>query len=196
MFKKLSLKITRLLTKKNIVSESNFEIFSAAAEAVLLWTVFFAAALVLSLIFGCFLETVLFLIGYLALHKFAGGIHFKRQEITLLICIILQAVFAAFIKAVPLELASWLMIVSAAGATVIVHIYAPVDHEDKRLSSKEKEDYRFIARMITLVDMGLSFFVFVVLGEVTELNLFCLNFGLLSASVSLLLGYFSNNTDK
>lgn len=118
--------------------------------------------LVLSAIFGHFLQMALFLALYCALRRFAGGFHAQSERLCALLSqLMVLGVFFLFLfySLIPPTV---LGILSAASAGAIV-LAAPVEVVDNPLNAAEKKVYRTKAIALTLLCMG-GYIVCLVLG--------------------------------
>lgn len=149
MISTISEKIALFLCDNNKENE-NYELYNYGIF-VLLSTVFHVLTIaVIGIFFGMFLESVVFYLSFIAVRKFAGGYHAKNSTN----CYISSIVFSCALLFLIMQSGNFPSFVTPlilALSAVIIFIFAPVEHENKPLSKKEKSVYKLMASCTTMI---------------------------------------------
>lgn len=145
--------IADMLIQNGIVHKQNKEVYNFGIEQLLFMLLNFITALSIAGLAGMLLEGLIFMLTYLPLRKYAGGLHAKTR----LQCYIGGMLFFVgilyFIKIFswPNEQNIFLLIISS----VIIFCFSPAENKAKKLSDFEKQVYR----KKTLIVLGIELMV-------------------------------------
>lgn len=110
-----------------------------------------AITITIGLLMGLFWESILFVICFLPLRRYAGGFHAKTRRGCLLFSV--TVIIAAFLVIRYLQCADWMIAgISLACLTVLWKI-APVGNEKRLLSEEEKACFGKKTRIIAVVEI-------------------------------------------
>lgn len=154
MIEKIETIIIRNLVCYNLVNEDEIEIYKFGIECFVLKVIHYFTYCIIALFCGCLYEFVFFIISYIALRKYAGGIHANTRIGCLVISnFILSGVLILGHK---IEKSVLLYILSVLSFLVIV-LFAPVDNPNRILSNAERKRFKKIAILVCLLELVVSF---------------------------------------
>ena len=139
-------------------------------------------ALILAIISGTVLQCIYYLAVFVLLRKSAGGFHAKTHFGCCCILVTVLSLFVMFIKFVPNEAYGIVSAIAVAFSVVIILI-APLEHENKPISDRDKIRLRKIsviyAVLFTLIVLGLFI-------AQLKIIMVCIALGMFTASSSML----------
>lgn len=151
---RLACKLITWMIDMQAITEEDRELYEYAAYSFFITM----APLMLVILFGSFMgflvESILFIIPFMAIRKFSGGYHMK-SPITcfviscflLLFCIILSYNLIYDRKVIIVLLIS----------SISLMIFSPIDSENRRLDWQERKHYKKTVCVFTIVFVLLSF---------------------------------------
>lgn len=180
-------KISGFLTEKYIISGTipgeKREVYEYGFEVLISTIVYTIIFLLIAICFGEFLSSVLFWGSFLVIRKLAGGYHAK----TYLQCHILfctnHLVFLFLIKVIPIACNSLCDAVLLAFSSIILFVFAPVDHPNKPFVAGEQRKHRRLSIIYAILIL-ISILPTLVFGPKFEMLFFAFSFGTLSAAIS------------
>lgn len=183
MFTQLSNKITDFLVESKAISNNDREIYHYGIQQGLILILNFFTTFIIAIACDELWHSVIFMLTYIPLRRYAGGFHAK----TALKCYIYStiSIFAILliIKFLPLGniICGFFSLISG----VIIFLLSPIEAANKKLDGKEKTVYQLRARVILIILIMLQI-VFSLLhcNVVTK----CISLALLMLSVLMLVG--------
>jgi len=144
-------KIVVRLIEDGAIEEEDREIYEYGLHYGIATLINILCTLLIGLCMGMFVEAVLFMIVYIPLRSYAGGIHAKTE----LRCFIYSNLIVVVILAVGKLLADTLIVQLIAGiiAAGIIIFFAPVEDQNKPLDEDEVRIYGRKARKILLIEI-------------------------------------------
>lgn len=144
-------RITLFFSVNKIIKEEDREIYAYGLE-LLLSTVFsLIAVVVISIIFGRFFETLVFLAIFILMRIFAGGYHASSHLRCFFILMFAYAVFLILLTYFDKSLYVWISNGFGLFSLGIIFWLSPVEDKNKPLSSKERKVFRLKSRVATVV---------------------------------------------
>lgn len=130
--------IYKVLIKNNIILDE--DVFYYGWSILKQYFIFFLITIPISIYCGIIFETLSFLAIYIPLRRYIGGFHFNRKYV----CTIVSSIVTIFASFVSGKLQCNYMLITLTNLLLITATYliAPVDHVNKRLSSREKDIYK------------------------------------------------------
>ena len=165
------------------VSQEDREVYNYAFEILLATLLNFVVLCILAAITRTFLESLLFVAGFVPLRSMAGGYHAKTHFRCLLTLLLSYAMFWAVITFVPVTAFPWINIIGTGVSVVLIWLLAPVDDPNKPLNKKEKMYFRKRSRIAILVCAAIIIIGTCFFRERKEILSFAL--GVLPVSLSL-----------
>lgn len=151
MINNLALRITEKMLKSGGISEEEKELYIYGLFMIISQVMFFAFSCALGLIFGCFVESVIFYISFAAIRKFAGGYHAAteaRCEISSALSLLACVGVIRLSKIYDFRTA---LLCAAAMCAVLIFAFCPLDTPEKPLGEKEFKYFRKVSCIILFV---------------------------------------------
>lgn len=167
----------------NVIKSEDEEVYEYGLQ-LLLSTVFNGIiALILAIISGTVLQCICYLAAFVLLRKSAGGFHAKTHLGCCCILAIVLSLFITFIKFVPNEVYGIVAAIAVAFSVVIILMFAPLEHENKPISYKDKSRLRKISIIYLVLFALLVFALFI---AKLKMIMICVALGMFTASSSML----------
>ena len=183
MIARLSKRIASFFVRNEVIKCEDEEVYEYGLQ-LLLSTVFNGMiALILAIISGTVLQCICYLAVFVLLRKSAGGFHAKTHFGCCCILAVVLSLFIMFIKFVPNEVYGIVAVIAVAFSVVIILIFAPLEHENKPISDRDKIRLRKISVIYAVL------FALIVLGLfIAQLKIImvCIALGMFTASGSML----------
>lgn len=110
------------------------------------------SVIVISIFAGNFWHTIVFFLTFLPLRIYAGGYHADTKLRCYLILLFVYAIFWCIIKFFPEKHMNFLNWSAAFFSSVIIYIFAPIIHKNRKVSFAEKVFYRKISIILMLIE--------------------------------------------
>ena len=148
--------IYKVLIKNNIILDE--DVFYYGWSILKQYFIFFLITIPISIYCGIIFETLSFLAIYIPLRRYIGGFHFNRKYV----CTIVSSIVTIFASFVSGKLQCNYMLITLTNLLLITATYLidPVDHVNKRLSSREKDIYKKKSIKIEIFYFFLVIFLF------------------------------------
>ena len=153
-FEKLSHKICRNLEQSGIVKAEDSELYIYGINQILFAILNLSSALIIGVICGVFFEVAVFMVAYIPLRSFAGGVHAKTPLRCYIISVIMLIGISLCMKYVSVACHVYYVILAA--TSLVVFILSPVEDKNKPLDMIEQSVYKKRANVISLVELLLS----------------------------------------
>jgi accessory gene regulator B len=146
MFSLLSNKITAFLCRKGVIPEEQKEVYQYGFEVLLLNVLDVLIILGLGIVIKRYVDTVVFLLVFGVTRQYTGGYHAKTvlKCLTVYVIIYLTVMFISSSNIV-LCMGVLLQVLLCVLYIVAVVIYAPIQNDNKVISSTEKKKYKTIS---------------------------------------------------
>lgn len=194
MYERIANWITNRFIEKNIIEQEKQPIYAYGFEVLISNTIYTLIFLGLALLTQTFFESIVFWIGFFIVRTTSGGYHapsymachimFAANHI---LFVFLLTLFT-FYPFAPINIA--LMV----ACCITIFFFAPVDHPNKRFTSKEFRKFKSRSRIYSIVILTLT----VVLYVLADWNViqFSYAIGTLSGTVSLVCAKINNAKRK
>lgn len=183
MIARLSKRMASFFVRNEVIKSEDEEVYEYGLQ-LLLSTVFNGIiALILAIISGAVLQCICYLAVFVLLRKSAGGFHAKTHFGCCCILAAVLSLFIMFIKFVPNEVYGIVSAITVAFSVVIILMFAPLEHENKPISDRDKIRLRKISVIYAVL------FALIVLGLfIAQLKIImvCIALGMFTASGSML----------
>lgn len=149
MLNKMAVKITDKLVLKKIVSDDMADIYIYGFELLISFFFSTIGVLIIGMILGRFLQTLMFLATFILLRSFTGGYHANTYSVCSLVTFSLFGfvLFLAEVVLVPL----FLYLILGVAGTVVMLLFVPIEHPNKKLSDDQKRKYKIISLVLFLI---------------------------------------------
>jgi len=165
------------------VSEEDREVYNYSFEMLLATLLNIVVLCGLAAVTKTFLESLLFVVGFVPLRSLAGGYHAKTHFRCLLTLLLAYAFFWVTVTFAPVNMYLWINLAAGVVAVILVWLLSPVEDRNKPLNDKEKLFFRKRSRIAVLIYAAL-----IIIGTCffkTRKEFLSLAFGVLSVSVAL-----------
>ncbi len=162
MIVRLSKRMASFFVRQSIIEKNDEEVYEYGLQLLLSTVLNAAIALLLAIVSGTVIPCLFYLSAFVVMRKSAGGFHAKTHFGCCCILIAVLCCFIAFIKFAPTKIYAAVSIISVIISTVTVLIFAPLEHKNKPLSSKDKVRLRkvSIAYMVVISSLVILFGIF------------------------------------
>lgn len=183
MIARLSKRMASFFVRNEVIKSEDEEVYEYGLQ-LLLSTVFNGIiALILAIISGTILQCICYLAVFVLLRKSAGGFHAKTHFGCCCILAVVLSLFIMFIKFVPNEAYGIVATIAVAFSVVIILIFAPLEHENKPISDRDKNRLRKISVIYAVLFTILVFVLFI---AKLKMIMICVALGMFTASGSML----------
>lgn len=183
MIARLSKKMASFFVRNEVIKSEDEEVYEYGLQ-LLISTVFNGIiALILAIISGTVLQCVCYLAVFVLLRKSAGGFHAKTHFGCCCILAVILSLFIMFIKFVPNEAYGIVATIAVAFSVVIILIFAPLEHENKPISDRDKNRLRKISVIYAILFTLLILVLFI---AKLKMIMICVALGMFTASGSML----------
>ncbi len=183
MIARLSKRMASFFVRNEVIKSEDEEVYEYGLQ-LLLSTVFNGIiALVLAVISGTVWQCVCYLAVFILIRKSAGGFHAKTHLGCCCILAVVLSLFIVFIKFVPTNIYAAITVLAVAFSVAVILVFAPLEHENKPISDKDKERLRKISVIYAILISFVIFLIFI--ANMLEIMV-CLALGMFTASSSML----------
>ncbi|MBR4101849.1 MAG: accessory gene regulator B family protein [Oscillospiraceae bacterium] len=187
MFYKLSERFTEELEKQRVILSEDREIYRFGIQQGLNLVLNLLTTIAIGLLCGMLWESVLFMLFYMPLRRYAGGYHAKTHLRCYLYSVLMITMVLLAIKFLPLGkfICSCLML---AGGIVIV-LFAPIEDANKPLDGVEQRIFR--KRTWSILFIESCFFIFSLVVQL-KMCYGTISFAIISLASLVMIGKIKN----
>lgn len=157
MIHSVALIIADFFVSKDVITEEEEEVCAYGMELIISGIISIALVLIIGLITGNIWYSVVYNMMMVVIRIYTGGYH-ADTHIRCNVCYCMTFLISIALLRVKMhiktELAIW--IIALAGYLIIV-LNAPLEHHNKKLTMKQKEDYMVISAMLGIASILISF---------------------------------------
>ncbi len=124
------------------------------------------------------------------IRKSAGGFHAKTHLGCCCILAVVLSLFIVFIKFVPTNTYVALTVIAVVFSVSVILLFAPLEHENKPISDKDRRRLRKISVIYTILVPFIIFLLFI--ANMKEIMI-CIALGMFTASSSMLVAAIEKN---
>lgn len=194
MLRKLAGRISSYYIRKSKVDIADKEIYDYCFEVLLSTILNLFAILVLAIVTKLYLETLCFIITFMALRGSTGGVHAKTHLGCFISLIIVFAILPICFKFISVDILRYIGISFASLGCIFIFALSPVDNINRPFEKFERRKFR--KRSITLTLIAALIFAILISFNATIKCAFAIGFVILVVSVSLILGFIKNYNTK
>lgn len=137
-------------------TSKNRAIYTFAFENLLYSAISWGIFLIAGLVFKRFLGCVIFIAFYVPLRTHCGGFHQSSQRKCFVTSLFIFAATIVLSYTPVMQVPIYVFIGVSILSTIVVFLLAPQEDKNKPLSEREKHRYGLIARILVLVECGLT----------------------------------------
>ena len=156
----LAKKITQWLLKTGAIAEREEELYEYAVFSFLFSLFPLCLVMIIGGISGMFIEGILMILPFMMIRKFSGGYHLNSSVVCFISSTLLLSTSLALIGLIN-SLGSYDILLCAAVMNALqIFVYSPIDSKKRKLSKKEQEVFREIARLMVGVFLAFSLLLY------------------------------------
>lgn len=148
MIAKASELIVEWLINIKEIDISDKELYQYALYSFFLTISPLLLAIVFGSIMGCLIQSIYIILPFMFIRKFSGGYHAKHPIICFIFSILLLFICIKFSMYI---IYNKYFLIFTLVAIIIIMIFSPIDHENRRLNKNERQQYKKIARVLVLL---------------------------------------------
>lgn len=151
MITRLSNGITLRLIELGTIEKSDQELYSYGVFMLTSQILYFTLSLLTGLIFNVFAESIVFFITFQSIRKIAGGYHAStegRCTMMSILSIVVSIGLIGLLEKCDIDL---VVSISSTISAILIFVLAPLDTDEKSLSTKEYRRFKKKTRVILLI---------------------------------------------
>lgn len=149
-------RISQFLIKNGAINVVDVELYEYAIRIISQACISIIVSILIGVVFTMVKECVVFLIAFLVLRKFSGGIHahnFLHCLISSIVLIIASLLLIRFFKMRSLSIFFLILMVTS---LIVIAKLSPIENDNKRLSIKETRIFKIISIIVAFCLLGIS----------------------------------------
>lgn len=154
MFHSFAYRLSNYLVDQNVVVAKDREIYEYGLEFMIATLTHVITSILIGIYFNMLFECVLFLVTYMPLRSYAGGMHASTHGKCYCISCIALVGLLLFLKVLQPAHYFIYILVGLPIAFLVIFFFAPVEDQNKPLDDLEIQHYRKKARMILLGEVA------------------------------------------
>ena len=187
MISRMSRNISSFFIAHGIIPENEKEVYSYSFEILFSTIINFLALLIISIISHTFLETMLYILGFVPLRQITGGYHAKNHVRCFLILMFSYTLFLIILLFMPKTHLFIFTITNIVVSTVLVLVFAPSEDKNKPLSEDEFTHFKKASRIAVVVYIACILMLVVFIANTAFA--YSLAAGVLTVAISLMANY-------
>ncbi len=138
--------IVNWLSKEGAISDDDKDVYLYALNCVLLNIAPIIIVIIIGIFTGNVVEGLIMIAPFIFIRKYSGGYHMQKMYVCLITSVITLLLCMLGIKFLTCNVIIHGGVILA---NCILTLLSPIDNENRRLSTKEKEKYRIIAIVLS-----------------------------------------------
>ena len=156
---KIAARLTDYIFKKGLITEENYEIYQYGFVCFLEFSIGILSMLIISISVGMFWEGLFFILIFMPLRSFGGGLHLKKfVNCYITSCLILLGTLLIVKYFSPPNIVSLIIVFVFA---VVLLLLGPVDHPNREVDADENKVFVRRTVITVFVCMALAIALFV-----------------------------------
>lgn len=146
-------KIYRFILNQNI--NMDYDVFAYGYYVVTTYCLYLGILIPVSIFNHVFVETLIFIVVFVSLRQYLGGLHFSNY----LVCLIVSVFVAIIVPLISCKIGNipiYLRLIIILISILCTNLIGPIDHKNKKMSIREKEIFRKKANIILLFYLTIS----------------------------------------
>lgn len=141
------------LAKQGIIPEKEVALYRYGFEALYFSLAELLSIMLVALVVGNFWETMLFFAAFIPLRVYAGGYHASTRLGCYLTSLGVYAGFTVVMKFIPAQSVVPFIVLGSILSLLIIWLYAPLVHNNHKVSQESRQRYRIRSRIICLAEI-------------------------------------------
>jgi accessory gene regulator B len=195
MVKKLSNRITSYLISKSIIEDADAEIYQYGIKHIIINITTLLIVSLLATVTHTWLATIFFFVGFMPIRLTAGGYHAKTPIRCNMLSLVIYSLNTIIIYSIYKYATELILICTGVIITIIIFVFAPVDHKNRTLEVEEYQLAKKKSRITGLVITG-GCLLFELMYEPDTIFITGTLMGSLTASISLIIGKIKRGGER
>lgn len=154
---KLACHLGKYLTRVGLISEDDLEIYEYGIQCELEILIFILFSSYIAFMFEMPLEYLIFLLIFMPIRSYTGGLHLKKYSTCLLCSLLTLVLVMTFAKYVTLSIQLTVFISTI--LLIVLWIMPPVNHKNREINAHEEYHLRVkLRRVLCVVAITIIFF--------------------------------------
>jgi len=183
-----SKKTKKVLKGLNMSEEEKGEIIQYGMERMKVILISISVTLLIGYVFDILYQSIVFLLSFYPLRRYAGGYHAKTQKNCFLISFCIVIISLGMLRDVTQQGIN-ILFISALINSIIIWYLAPIENLNKQLDKNERNEYRFRTRRVLLGE-NILLIIFFVLNKYNFVMGITISIGI--TSIALISGVIQN----
>jgi len=190
MIENLSAKSVRLLLNNYIIKEEDQDIYKYGLELLFSTIINVILVITIGCLFGKLPQTILFLLEYCSVKRYAGGYHARTHVRCIVTFSVLYFIMLVVFEVFDLSKVNAASLLVGAISFLLVMILAPMEDANKPLEEEERKLYFLKCRQLLLLSSVINILLFVYIGN-NSFVLFALA-AMIWVGTAVFIGYIKN----
>lgn len=186
-------KIVDEMLMEKILADRNRDLYIYTLQMIFEKVIGYAAIFLLAILFRIFLPTILFIIFFGSIRKYAGGFHFNYFLSCFIMSIAVYIVMSKLVYPI-MPTYSIISLVWVVAAGIVIITIGAVNNDNIHWTRTEFKETKELSRYITLLEVGVIICMFFL--QCKSIYLWFMSFGVLLAALFLLVDVLKNGILK
>lgn len=181
---------TQYLIEKEVVPKSDAAIYAYGFDYLFTLLYTYGSLLIFAACLGTVPETLLFFLAFLPLRSYAGGYHAPTRLRCYLCSVVMMLVFNVLLVITPVAFYGSIAFFEVVCAWLCLFLWAPIVHENRQVSQKDKARFRKYSFIICGVESLL-----LLIGQAIQSDntfIFAFGLGIFSAVIAMPIAKLAN----
>lgn len=193
MIARLSKRMASFFVRNEVIKSEDEEVYEYGLQLLLSTIINGMIALILAIFTGTIFQCICYLAVFVLLRKSAGGFHAKTHFGCCCILVVVLSLFIMFIKIVPNEAYGIVAAITVSFSVVIILIFAPLEHENKPISDRDRSKLR---KNSVIYAVLLTILILVLFIVKLKIIMICIALGMFTSSSSMLVAVIEKRTNS
>lgn len=194
MYHFISKKIVSRFIAFDVIKQSDKDIYEYGFELLLATTVSILSITTISIIVHRFVMSLLFMVGFIVARLCCGGYHANHHLSCYIITIANYSFFLVATLFLQDQHIGYLLIIFTVLSSIIIFLFAPIEHKNNPLSENEKKRHKKRSRIAVSVFTMISFISIIM--NIYFILSFSFITGVFSVSISVIIAKLENLVQK
>lgn len=150
MIEKAAIRLLSYLEDNKAIDPQIREAYYYGIQVMLVNLLSVSTALIIGLLLGAFWETAFFLLLFIPIRRFTGGLHAKTYLVCSLTTNSIVILTVLWYRYIPLTMGVCAAIVIMSG--LVIGVFAPVENQNKALDQRQKTRCKIVSMIFWLVE--------------------------------------------
>lgn len=178
-------KFSQFLIKNGAINVVDKELYEYAIRIISQACISIIASILIGVVFIMVKECVAFLIAFLILRKFSGGIHARNFFCCLISSIVLIIVSLLLIRFFIMRSLSIFFLILMVISIIVIVKLSPIENENKKLSTRETRIFKITSIIIAFCLLGISVYLLWIENNIA----YSLGMSIIATSFLMILAY-------